>query len=950
MKKLLSLLAFVVTALPGFSQSQGVSQRATNGIAFGEMVVNNHINATNSSTTNTFAGKFQQGIGSLSLGSSSAAMGLRNVAVATGSFVTGLSNRAGSGAVGSFASGNNNSVAAPYSFVAGANNNADGSNVFVAGFDILMDTLANNSFLAGQHIAVLSGASNNFAWNGDPATTLIIPDTRTNAFTVNAPGGIFLNGVQFTNGSGSGAATGMKTNQFTTNAIGSAIVGNVNLGGATNNATGDFGVNGTFGTASANAGALAVSGNATVNGTLSSSTSTSGVFTVTGSIVSTITNQYPYFDSNGVMRGTNSGSGFTNLTLTGLGTISATNLWNPSNVKWWGAVGDGVASEDVAFSNTVAAAAIGGLIYIPAGTYLLTNSWQISKSVFIQGEGSAIAGATKINPAASFPAGSNFISITSQYSSVRDIKSDMQRRGGNWLTFIGEGGIFNIEGNFVVGVASNYWGIELRDPAGVNGICCVQIDRNLFADFDGGGIWGNGGGDSVNITRNVMQLVGSTSHILKWDGRAGAACLNFSMNNATGARKFITLSNASQFKILNNQFEATLPVTNSTSSMIEVIGPAAGGAIENNNLNGHSNSTNAIYFNDAQDILVLNNVISLVTNDVKTTSSTARITYEKGVEVGNVSDAGAKIFTVYPVSVSQHTNLVWDDTNARLGIGTTTPGSKLHVRDTSGSAASFIVGGASKGLRVGVGGTGAALEFVDSTGFSSYQPGFIYGSTLSLGHSGTNDLSITATGNVGIGVASPNDKFEVLGGIKFGTGSFSAGAGKLYTSATLGSVLTANTGSTYDMYLASAAGNALFANPTGTSVVALGLNGNVGIGTASPANILSVVGNVGVSGYITSTNGILWQGGGQMTNSYTATATLDFANLAAIGCEDLTITCTGAATGDAVSLGVPNASVVNNGTFTAWVSAADTVSVRFCTVVSGDPPSGTFRVQVNKWK
>ena len=89
-----------------------------------------------------------------------------------------------------------------------------------------------------------------------------------------------------------------------------------------------------------------------------------------------------------------------------------------------------------------------------------------------------------------------------------------------------------------------------------------------------------------------------------------------------------------------------------------------------------------------------------------------------------------------------------------------------------------------------------------------------------------------------------------------------------------------------------------------------------------------------------------WNSGTAISKHLSATAVLDFANLAAIGCEDLTITVTGAAVGDTVSLGVPNASIVTNGTFFAWVSAADTVSIKFCTVISGDPASGTFRVDV----
>jgi hypothetical protein len=83
----------------------------------------------------------------------------------------------------------------------------------------------------------------------------------------------------------------------------------------------------------------------------------------------------------------------------------------------------------------------------------------------------------------------------------------------------------------------------------------------------------------------------------------------------------------------------------------------------------------------------------------------------------------------------------------------------------------------------------------------------------------------------------------------------------------------------------------------------------------------------------------------------TATATLDFSNVAAIGCStDLTITVTGAASGDSVQIGVPAGSVPNGTSwFFGWVSAADTVTIRHCNLVSGDPASGTFRATVSKF-
>ena len=90
-------------------------------------------------------------------------------------------------------------------------------------------------------------------------------------------------------------------------------------------------------------------------------------------------------------------------------------------------------------------------------------------------------------------------------------------------------------------------------------------------------------------------------------------------------------------------------------------------------------------------------------------------------------------------------------------------------------------------------------------------------------------------------------------------------------------------------------------------------------------------------GRITSaTNGVL-----------AASATLDFPSTSAGGTQDLTITVTGAVDGDPVTLGVPNGSV-GSGLYFAWVSAADTVTVRFYNPTGGsiNPTSGTFKVKV----
>jgi hypothetical protein len=87
-----------------------------------------------------------------------------------------------------------------------------------------------------------------------------------------------------------------------------------------------------------------------------------------------------------------------------------------------------------------------------------------------------------------------------------------------------------------------------------------------------------------------------------------------------------------------------------------------------------------------------------------------------------------------------------------------------------------------------------------------------------------------------------------------------------------------------------------------------------------------------------------------MSHFLTASATLDFISTAAQSSSELNITVTGAADGDVVSVGVPNASNNANSCFTARVSATNTVSVKFNNYSTGsiDPASGNFKVTVFK--
>jgi hypothetical protein len=85
------------------------------------------------------------------------------------------------------------------------------------------------------------------------------------------------------------------------------------------------------------------------------------------------------------------------------------------------------------------------------------------------------------------------------------------------------------------------------------------------------------------------------------------------------------------------------------------------------------------------------------------------------------------------------------------------------------------------------------------------------------------------------------------------------------------------------------------------------------------------------------------------TEDLVATATLDFANTAAGAISDLTVTVTGAVVGDVVAIGAP--SIPNKGTYFGYVSATNTVTVRFANndlTTAKDPSSGSFKVRVLK--
>lgn len=145
-----------------------------------------------------------------------------------------------------------------------------------------------------------------------------------------------------------------------------------------------------------------------------------------------------------------------------------------------------------------------------------------------------------------------------------------------------------------------------------------------------------------------------------------------------------------------------------------------------------------------------------------------------------------------------------------------------------------------------------------------------------------------------------------------------------------------------------ATGTAPFSVASTTNVANLNASSLNGATFANPGTIGTTPAAI-TGTTITANTSLTINGGTAVTKILSNTAVLDFASTAAGTATDLTITVTSAALGDTVSIGVPHGSTVAAGDFSAWVSAANTVTVRFCNnqlVSALDPASGTFRATV----
>jgi hypothetical protein len=448
-----------------------------------------------------------------------------------------------------------------------------------------------------------------------------------------------------------------------------------------------------------------------------------------------------------------------------------------------------------------------------------------TNSTYISGDGSGmmIQGSGYLYVPAS--GGSYFLNQVRFRSTIEnDTNAYLQINGGT-------SGITYINGSIGIGTTSPSAKLHIMTDAIYAGIFnTTTITASSTAISIGGyttGVGGAGGSSTIRSYHNHGSTT-ATSLAFEVNGTSEAMRITSSGNVGIGNTSPITKLT------LNSYTGSRLPYIQNTAYSIDAGGITIGSSTTTGNKAGGIDLTNNTYgVGYYSPIMTFS---SLSSNSVYN-NAYAGIW---GVVAGQGSDAnwvkGDLAFgTAVSYGIEERMRI---SSNGFVGIGTTSPAGALHVATfgqysyfsgNSGGSSIADVQGLAIGWNKSSGGGETILAFNKGGGATG---GLAF--SCNDGGSYAEYMRVTSNGNVGIGTTSPSTKLEVTGNIKASLSGYELQMYPAWDTGVAGFGTSSNHG--------------LVLSTNNTERMRITSGGNVGIGTTTPSNKLTVNGNIETTG------------------------------------------------------------------------------------------------------
>lgn len=230
---------------------------------------------------------------------------------------------------------------------------------------------------------------------------------------------------------------------------------------------------------------------------------------------------------------------------------------------------------------------------------------------------------------------------------------------------------------------------------------------------------------------------------------------------------------------LSNRINTKLNISDTATMLGNYVNNVGYGLSKVSQVVSADSATLASYFLRRKDSLTATNLLGYVTRTVLADSAAAIRAAAGGGSVTGSGTATRVAFWNGTSSLSSNADLYWDNTNSRLGIGTTTPILKIDV--IGGSTDTTTVGGTTVeqiSLFRPSNGTGGIRTGFNTANGDAYIWSANSGSNLFFGtRSAPNNninLAILSTGNIGIGTTTVGSNLQINGNAAIGYSSSTA--------------------------------------------------------------------------------------------------------------------------------------------------------------------------------